>query len=214
MKTKYHIEITRKALQSHFSEKALETIIQANIKQDRIEYQLWHDHIHFDGSAFDRGFQYIAEQEKLAVKHLKLSEYDQARMSFGHITHSWQDFFSHSNYVSLWLCNHQNHPPAEITIDDPEIFHHPDLESGKNYGVIEFLAMLPLLSTWLKPLMPHDSHARMNLDDPSASPNFEYAYWAAYQSTVSAYEQLMQQLNKLPDSEYIISHFKDKQIGK
>lgn len=210
MKTKYHIEITRNALQKHFSERALETVIQANIKQDRIAFQFGHDYIHFDGSAFESGFQFIAEQEKHAIEHLEHSEFDQARMALGRILHSWQDFFSHSNYVSLWLQQHQNHPSEEITIDDPKIFHHPDLESGKNYGVIEFFAMLPLLSTWIKPLMPADSHAKMNLDDPSASPDFEYAYWAAYKASVAAFDKLVQQVVKLPDSEYIISHLKDK----
>jgi len=52
MNVKYHIEITRKALSNHFSEKALRTILRANINQDSIKNQINHDHFHFDSNTF------------------------------------------------------------------------------------------------------------------------------------------------------------------
>ncbi len=214
MKTKYHIEITRKALQSHFSESALEVIIQANIRQDRLSYQIGHDYIHFDGSAFARGFEYIHEQEAQIFDGIKRSDYMQAWQAFGRITHSWQDFYSHSNYVGLWLKRHPAEPPEKITDDDPDILNHPGLASGKNYGLIELLATLPILSTLFMPLMPDDSHAKMNLDSPTDSPYFEFAYIAAYRATVSVYERIRRQIESLPISDEAIQHFKDKQDGK
>jgi len=210
MKTKYHVEITQSALQDYFSERALETIIQANIKQDQLAFQFGHDHIHFDSSAFDDGFNYIADQEQHILQHLDHSQFDQARCAFGRLLHSWQDFFSHSNYVRIWRCNHPDDPPEAIQIDERSIFHHPDLKSGKNYGVIEFIVMLPILSTLMSPLMPPDSHARMNLDSPSQNKDFAYAYWAAYKATRNAYQNLIQDLNTALLSEDIINRFKEK----
>jgi hypothetical protein len=214
MKTKYHKEITHTALQSYFSEQALDTIIQANIKQDRIKYQIAHDYIHFDGNAFARGFGYIQEQEAQIIADAKRSDYVQARQAFGRITHSWQDFYSHSNYVVLWMNLNSNQTPDQISDNDPSIIKHPMLASGKNYGLLELLATLPIFSTLVNPLMPKDSHAKMNLDSPSANPHFEYAYWAAYRATVSAYQNIIRQMETLPNHTEVIYYFNAKQGEK
>jgi hypothetical protein len=210
MQTKYHIEITRRALEDYFSDKALKQIISANIRQDRISYMLGHDYIHFDGSAFEEGFQYISSQEDLINKHIEVANYDQARDAFGRIIHSWQDFYSHSNYILLWKRGNQNSPPESIDINDPMIINHPEFESGKNYGVIEFIAMIPGLSGLITPLMPPDSHAMMNLDAPSSGTDFAYAYWAALKQTCAVYEDIIQQLISRNFNQNIISLFKDK----
>lgn len=210
MQTKYHIEITRKALENHFSDLALKAIIKANIRQDRISYSFGHDHIHFDGSAFDKGFQYISRQEQLIYKHIGCLDYELAREAFGRMIHSWQDFYSHSNYIKLCLNHHQNPSPESIIFDDPKIMNHPDLISGKNYGLIEFIALLPGVSRLILPLMPSDSHARMNLDQPSSSPNFIYAYWAALKRTCKVYDHIIQELLRRDVKQNIISHFKDQ----
>lgn len=214
MKTKFHIEVTRKALEDQFSEQALKKIIFANIKQDRIAYLIGHDHIHFDGSAFKQGFEYISTQEELVYKHIELSDFDRAREAFGRMLHSWQDFFSHSNYIDLWLNIHQNYPPEEILSDDPKIINHPNLKSGKNYGLMEFIVMIPGLSHLFKPLMPVDSHARMNLDSPSCGPFFAYVYSAAFKRTQKTYDQIIHQLIKMNASQDVIILFKDQQKSK
>jgi hypothetical protein len=210
MNTKYHIEITRTALESHFSNKALERIIRANIRQDRVAYMLGHDHIHFDGSSFNAGFRYIADQEKLLFEHLALKKYHQAQEAFGRITHSWQDLYSHSNYVQLWRQKHAHQPPEAIIPNDAEIINHPNFASGKNYGLIEFLAMVPVLTSLIIPRMPSDSHAKMNLDSPASGPNFYFAYWAAYKSTQTAYENLIEKLSKIDSSQKNTILFKEK----
>jgi hypothetical protein len=214
MKTNYHIEITRFAFENQFSERALNTIIDANIKQDRIFYQIGHDHIHFDGSAFECGFQYIAEQEGLLFQHLQTKNNTPAWEALGRITHSWQDFFSHSNYVQLWAEIHQNQSAEEIKIDDLEILNHPGLASGKSYVHIELLIMLPGLKALIKPLIPRDSHAYMNLDSPSSGHFFNYAYWAALKATRAACERIFQQINQIDNSGKMIRQFKDKKSGK
>ena len=191
MKTKYHIEITKKALSDQFTEEALENVIQGNIRQDKIKNQFGHDYIHFDGSAFTAGFCYLKQQEQDIIDHLKNDHFTAARLAFGRVTHSWQDFFSHSNYVRLWREKAGSPPPEEIVINDPTIMEHPELKSGKNYGVIEFLALIPPFSKWIEPLMPEDSHARMNLDGPEVGEYFAYAYHAAFKQTVKAFQELM-----------------------
>lgn len=208
MHTKYHVEITQKALEKQFSDSALKTIIHANIRQDRLLYALGHDHIHFDGSAFQKGFDYISLQEQLIYEHMSHLNYDFARQALGRMLHSWQDFYSHSNYIKLWLDQNRNSTPESILIDDPKIMNHPDLISGKNYGVIEFIALLPGVSRLVLPLMPSDSHAKMNLDLPSSSPYFDYAYWAALKRTNKVFDLVIQELIRRDVDENIICCFK------
>jgi hypothetical protein len=210
METKYHIEITKRALGRYFSTEALETIITANIKQDRLAFMIGHDYIHFDGNSFTEGFRYIASQEAQVLFHLERSQYEQARTAFGCILHSWQDFYSHSNYVDLWLNRHPGVQPEEIVHADPIIFHHPELRSGKNYGVIEFFSMIPILTGLITPFMPADSHAKMNKDSPKAGSGFEYAYWGACKATFAAYENVMRLVHDMGFTETIGIRFTDK----
>ena len=207
MKTKYHIEITRIALAEYFSEKALSEVIQGNIQQDRIRNQFHHDHIHFDGSAFDTGFDYLERQRQSVIHSVNDKEYPSARRSLGRVTHSWQDFYSHSNYVRLWVAQHPEKSYADIKINDPHIINHPDLKSGKNYGLIDFLAMIPGLARWIKPHLPDDSHANMNLDGPEAGDFFVFAYQAALNQTISVIKQLMAELEDQGVGQVKISAF-------
>jgi hypothetical protein len=201
MKSKFHIEITQRSLSPHFSEEALEMIVNANIRQDRVMYQFGHDYIHFDGSAFQEGFKYIADQEKNILANIQSANFLDARKSLGCILHSWQDFYSHSNYIPLWIANHDLEPPENVDWDDLSILKHGDLKSGKNYGVIEFIAMVPGLSIIIKPLMPEDSHTRMNMDSPKISSYFNYVYMAALLRSKDVIEKLLEIMKK-----EIISH--------
>ncbi len=210
MITRYHVEITKKALGEIFSKEVLKTIIYANVKQDRLENTFGHDYIHFDGSSFQDGFKYILDQEQQVADNLKIGAYKKAQMAFGRITHSWQDLYSHSNYVNLWSQENPDHLPEGIIVNDQKFFAHPDFTSGKNYGVIEFIAMVPLLTWFVSPFMPADSHAKMNLDSPASGPMFSYAYWAAFYATRIAYEQLISKLLSLGMSPEVILFFNEK----
>lgn len=194
MKSRYHIEITQKALDEHFSQDALETIIQANIRQDRISYQFKHDYIHFDGNAFESGFRYIADQKDILIASVNSADFITARKALGHICHSWQDYYSHSNYVKLWLEINGASSPQKIGHDDKRIMDHPELRSGINYGLTDLLALLPILGKFVKPLMPADSHAKMNLDSPQSGFHFGYAYYAALKRTEALFENLIIEL--------------------
>jgi len=194
MKTKYHVEITQNVLQEYFSQENLKKIIKANIQQDRVKNQFGHDYIHFDGSAFSEGFSYVEDQKAILLKSVEDSDFQTAWAALGRILHSWQDFYSHSNYVQLWHQTTENPSPEEIDHNDPEIFNSPKLISGKNYGIIEFFAMVPGLSRLIKPLMPADSHAKMNLDSPKSGPYFEFAFIAAQKRTKQEINVILHQL--------------------
>jgi len=208
MKSKYHAEITRKALSEYFSQDALKTIIIANICQDRIRNQLGRDYIHFDSNAFESGFGYINDQHKIIVSSIDSKEYIPARKSFGRICHSWQDFYSHSNYVKLWLNIAGQSSPSDIDFNDDRIMKHPKLHSGMNYGLTDFLAILPGLGKIMKPLMPEDSHAKMNLDSPKSGSEFYYAYFAALKRTKDCFRKLILELRTNDINEEKIAGFK------
>jgi len=210
MNSKYHIQITSKALADHFSGRALKTINRANICQDSIKNQIKHDWLHFDSNTFTEGFDYIKKQKEIAVEAIEMGEFKSARAAFGRLLHTWQDFYSHSNYVRLWLEANQTTSPEEIIHDDDNILSHPDLRSGMNYGFLEYLALLPILTSFITPRMPDDSHAKMNLDSPRSGPLFYYAYNAALKRTTTCYDELMIELKRLETNSSLIAGFRDQ----
>jgi len=187
MISKYHIEITKRVLSEYFTQDAFQTILTANVLQDRIRNQFGRDYIHFDSNAFDSGMQYIQEQKDLIFSAIASSDFITARKAFGRICHSWQDYYSHSNYVRLWVDREGLVPPCEIDDDDQDIMNSPKLRSGINYGLIDFLALIPGFGKIVTPLMPADSHAKMNLDSPKSGVFFDYAYHAALKRTKSCF---------------------------
>lgn len=195
--------MTQNALGDFFSEAALKTILRANVWQDRPSNQFGHDYIHFDGSAFEAGLSYIEGQKYVIITYLKTNQIKKARKAFGQITHTWQDFYSHSNYVQLWLEGHPDARPDDIEPSDPAILNSKALMSGKNYGLMEFVAMLPLLSKWIVPRMPADSHARMNKDDPSTGPLFPYGIAAGEKRTAQLWQEVRAKCtkNQIPQSQ-------------
>ncbi|MDQ3005534.1 MAG: hypothetical protein M3R47_09155, partial [Chloroflexota bacterium] len=103
MLTQYHIEIISAALADCFSPRALSAISKANVYQDRLSGQFGHDEFHFDNNAFDKSYAYIEEQRSLTLSSLQKKEAPSAWSAFGRLTHSAQDFYAHSNYITLWL---------------------------------------------------------------------------------------------------------------
>ena len=65
--------------------------------------QIGHDEYHFDNNAFEKSYAYIEEQRALTISSLMANDVFSAWSAFGRLTHTVQDFYSHSNYVDLWL---------------------------------------------------------------------------------------------------------------
>jgi len=192
MLTQYHIEIMLNALGNRFSPRAMSAIINANIYQDRISGQFGHDEFHFDNNAFEKSYAYIEEQRALVVTALQKKDARSAWSAFGRLTHTLQDFYAHSNYITLWLKRFDGQtPPSSSEVDpvDLTLIQHPDLHSGKVYYPFEILYFIRSARAFSLSILPKDSHAWMNLDTPEQGFKFDYAMQAAIKRTVIEYEK-------------------------
>ena len=192
MLQKIHAEITRQALRDRFSDQALEKIIEANLYQDRLRGQIGHDEYHFDNNAFEKSYDYIEEQRALVVSSLQSQDALAAWPAFGRLIHTAQDFYAHSNYIDLWLsCQPDGAIPSlsEVNPLDPDLIDTRALRSGKLYLPWELLTFVNVIEPLVKPLLPRDSHAWMNLDSPEQGSNFIFAYQAAVKRTRIEFEK-------------------------
>ncbi len=187
-----HEEMTREALGEHFSPRALEIIIAANRKQDAIRGQIGHDEFHFDNNAIEKGLRYINEQRGFVLASLLSPGVLSAWIAFGRLTHTAQDFYSHTNYISLWLDQYPGTPPTPPEIDPVQksLIRSPSLHSGKIYLPMDALYFVPFLRKFALKLLPEDSHGKMNLDSPAQGPRFEYARAAAVKRTQHEFDLL------------------------
>ena len=197
MWSKYHREITKRALASQISPRALRAVVRANLGQDVLAYQFNHDHFHFDGNQFVRSYDYMETQRALIRPALERGDHLAAWRAFGKLTHSAQDFYAHSDYIPRWLARFNGGPPPPAPEVDPvsaDLVHAADLRSGKLYYPLEILAYVSPLRRFVLPFLPADSHAHMNMDGPDISPLFEYAYHAAIKRTMLEFEKTRDEL--------------------
>jgi hypothetical protein len=187
-----HEEMTREALGASFSAGALEIIIAANRKQDALPGQIGHDEFHFDNNAIDKGFRYINEQRGFVLASLLSPGVLSAWIAFGRLIHTAQDFYSHTNYISLWLDQYNGTPPTPPEIDPVQksLLQSPSLRSGKVYLPMDALYFVPFMRNIALKFLPDDSHGKMNLDSPKQGPRFEYARTAAVKRTQYEFELL------------------------
>jgi hypothetical protein len=188
----HHRAITARALEEYFSPPAIETIIAANLGMDSLPNQLGHDEYHFDGNAFAGSWAFVEANRTRVRPALEAGKAVAARRAFGRLTHTVQDLYAHSNYVSLWLASFpEAERPAPDAIDpfDRDLLESPALRSGKLYYPLEALSFLPAFRAWVLPHLPRDSHAWMNLDEPGRGSLFEYAFAAAVKRTRYEYER-------------------------
>lgn len=210
MLTRFHRQITLTALQPEFSTEALNIIIRANIGQDGIRGQIGHPEFHFDDNQFAAGDHYLDQQRGLVLANLQAGQSPRpAWEAFGRLTHAAQDFYAHSTYVRLWFAAQpEGGGPGRIRCDDPTILKSPALKSGRFYLPFEPLSMLPWIGKYVKPAIPRDSHAWMNLDSPEQGPLFEYAQAAAVQRTDLEFQLMLKKITELTDPESAVQRFR------
>jgi hypothetical protein len=182
----FHLEITREALNGRFSPRALAVICAANLRQDALPGQIGHNEYHFDNNALDASHRYIKEQRGLILASLLMPNGYSAWPAFGRLIHTAQDFYAHTNYVTLWLSRYKDStppPPSEIDPVEKSLIQSPDLHSGKLFYPLEILCFIPAFRKLAMPILPRNSHAWMNLDSPGSNPHFEYARVAAVKRT-------------------------------
>lgn len=196
MLIRYHEEMTREALSPRFSPRALEIIIAANRKQDSWRGLIGHDEFHYDNNAIDKSNRYINEQRGHLIATLMSRGILSAWIAFGRLIHAAQDFYAHTNYISIWIDQHAGTPPSPPEIDpvQKDILRSPGLHSGKIYLPLDALYFIPFLREFSLKLLPRDSHGRMNLDSPQQGPNFAYARAAAVKRTLYEFELLQKLL--------------------
>ncbi len=209
MKREYHIEMTREALGEHFSERALQVIIKANINQDRLAGMFFHDEFHFDNNAFDKGYRYMNEQRGYVLATFIGTGVSPivAWQAFGRLLHSAQDFYAHSNYVTLWLDEQTaSSSSGEIEPLKKDILQSPKLHSGKVYFPLDLMYYILPIRPLVMKVLPKDSHGWMNLDSPEQGFKFDYAIRAAVKRTKHEFEILQKLLT--PE---MMAKFMDKQ---
>jgi hypothetical protein len=187
-----------RALDGLCSVRALGVMIRGNVMVDAVWNQFGRHELHFDDNAFEAAYAYMAEEQARVQTALEAGKTAGAWRAFGRLTHTAQDFYSHSNYVDLWIaCHPDGRVPAPAQIDpfDEDLINSPALRSGRPYMPLGLLSFIPIVGRWFTPLLPRDSHAHMNLDSAARGPMFEYAFQAAVKRTRLEYDRVARSLS-------------------
>ncbi len=189
----------QRAVGDKFSPRAFAVILRGNLEIDSLINIIAHSEFHFDNNDFEGAHAFMESQRARIRPALERGQREAAWDAFGRLTHTAQDFYSHSNYVDLWLaCQPNGMVPAPGEIDplDDALVDNPSLRSGKTYFPWGFLSFVPGIRRLVLPLMPRDSHAWMHLDSEARGPMFEYAFHAAVKRTRYEFNAVMKSLAK------------------
>ncbi len=184
--------MTREALAAHFSPRALEIVVAANLKQDSWMAMITHDEFHYDND-IHKGDRYIIEQRGYVIAALLSPGILGAWIAFGRLLHAAQDFYSHTNYVSLWLNQFDGNappPPPEIDPLQNDLLKSPRLHANKIHLPMDALYFVRPLRSLALNLLPKNSHGWMNLDSPAQGWKFDYALAAGKKRTVYEFDLL------------------------
>ncbi len=194
-----HVKMMQRAVGDKFSPRAFAAVLRGNLDIDSLPNLLAHGEYHFDDNDFKGANAFIASQRARIRPALERGDTGAAWDAFGRFTHTAQDFYSHSNYVDLWLaCQPNGMVPGPTEIDplDDALVENPSLRSGKMYYPWGVLAFVPGIKKLVMPLMPRDSHAWMHLDYEARGPMFEYAFNAAVKRTRYEFNSVMKTLTR------------------
>jgi len=193
MEGKYHRQMLNETLSTYFSQTDLNLIVRANLRQDWPRGQL-HPEYHFDDSAFAESVTYINQQHNIIITSLREENREAALAALGRLTHTRQDFYAHSNWISLQI----SHQGALNTckLENISLCLEPLTEDNLISGTASIprylLYRIPLLGSFVKRFyFPPDSHEAMNLDNPAQGPLFAYAMSAATRHTQLEFDSLL-----------------------
>lgn len=203
MYARYHIETTECVLRQDFSPKALKQVVTANLSQDSLGdlFRSGQAYRHFCNTQVAVSLAYIEEQHMLIERLAKRSAEQiheakelaqRQRMALGRLLHTVQDFYSHTNYVDLWL--RERHIDQSKLVDlvdglDKAVLNHRDLRTA-HWFALEILFHIPLIGSLLRLIwLPPHSHEAMHLDSPQRGLRFGYSMIMAQQRTAREYER-------------------------
>jgi len=187
----YHRKLLNEAVGGRFAPHVLDVVTAANLGQDSLSGLVGHPEYHFDDNAFEAGYAYMQAQRERIWRVLQDGgPLEAAWRAFGRLTHAAQDFYAHSNYVALWTARLTPDASPDIDPLDEVVLASEALCSGKIYW-LEALSLVRALRPLAKQLLPADSHAAMNLDNPAAHPLFFTAMRAAHKRTIHELETIL-----------------------
>lgn len=118
-----HIKLTIEALEPYgFSPEVAKQIGIANDHVDKVE--MLNNAAHADSESFEAASALMRQRLRKAAEYLLLEDLKNARDTFGYITHTVQDFFSHSNYVEFMA----GEPIDLLNLKNPS----PDIKCAKD----------------------------------------------------------------------------------
>jgi hypothetical protein len=194
----YHKSFTETALRGIFSEQAISKILgisgtlstSGNWGQDNPSNNSFRSEPsqHFDNNMIGAGTQYISDEYSLIsnIGSNKSSPEEEILWAYGRLLHATQDFWSHSNYVELWLSSMAASPSHEgfVRFDPvPEFVYMPIPTVVTPYD-IPSVAIPPMPTSPFKGWNLHtgfykappesltvgdETHDELNKDNPGAS---------------------------------------------
>lgn len=192
MDTQYHIETTRQVLGTWFAPHAITQVIRANVAQDSLAGLFGAQaYRHFCDPVIDHSRAYIESEHALIARLAQArAPADRQRAAFGRLLHTVQDFYSHSNYIDLWLTVHGDGAPDAIDGLDRKLIASPELRVGEWIFWRDSLYYIPVLGRLLRRVwLPPGSHEAMKLDSPAQGPRFRLALATARQRTQVEYRR-------------------------
>lgn len=210
MYARYHIETTRWVLADEFSPRALKQIISANLSQDSVThlFRPQQAHHHFCNNKINSSLAYIEEQHaqietlaKQAATQVNAARgiARRQRQALGRLLHTAQDFYSHSNYVDLWLRERANRL-ADVgqAVDglDEGLLNHDELRTAV-WHTLEIGFHVPIIGSVMRQFwLPPQSHEAMHLDSPARGPRFSYSLIMAQQRTATEYRRALDAIKR------------------
>lgn len=202
MLTRYHEAITREALSPHFTPDAIRLAIRANLAQDSLRGQIGHQEYHVDDNIAD-GYAYMVAQRDEALQWLLAGDCLKGLKALGRCLHCVQDFYSHTNYVRLWLA--ENGGLERARPEDIAPLHDwlsmGALQTGRAV-FREGLLYVPVLGRLLAGLvrLPPNAHFFRNLDAPHRGPEFAYVRAAATKHSELVVKSLLEAVTAQKDT--------------
>lgn len=113
----FHKDITVEALSDTFSTETLDLVVKYNQSTDTEEYEL--NEAHWDNETFEQAGLRLQNLLQEAVTNAAQKNKDTALKAFGRATHTLQDFYSHTS----WVTRNCMEKVVEI---HPDIYHIPN----------------------------------------------------------------------------------------
>ena len=210
MLSRYHIEITKNALQKFFTTPSLREIAHANVAQDSIfSFFGVETRRHVCDCTVTESMAYVDEEHaRIAALAARTTDGKEQRAALGRLLHTVQDFYAHTNYVALWVAEWAE----ESKLDSQEMLaahqmtdgmasqlrDHPDLCVAQWCLWRDPIYYVPLLGKLMRRWwLPACSHEAIHLDSPQRGDYFAVAMAIARQRSLAEYARAVAAIRQI-----------------